>query len=228
MAKTKVMIIDEQPFFRAGVRQALELQGGFEMLDCGPGDNPLKLIDEAMPDIVLLGSDLTTHSGLEMGRNIVRNFPNTRVIILSPDPNDEELFEVIRTAAVACIRKSSDASELVETIQRASKGEYPINETVITRPSIAKHVLNQFQEMASLGEMETLVVPLTQRERQILSRIANGNTNKQIARVFNISEQTIKNHVSAILRKLSANDRAHAVVLAIRHGLISVSPTRVE
>lgn len=228
MAKTKVMIIDEQPFFRAGVRQALEQQGEFEIMECGPNDAPLRLIEESMPEIVLLGSDLTTHSGLELGRNIVRNFPNTRVIILSPDPNDEELFEVIRTAAVACLRKNSDAAELVETIHRASRGEYPINETVITRPSVAKHVLNQFQEMASLGDMETLVAPLTQRERQILSRIANGNTNKQIARLFNISEQTIKNHVSAILRKLSANDRAHAVVLAIRHGLISVSPTKIE
>jgi DNA-binding NarL/FixJ family response regulator len=223
------MVIDEQPFFRAGVRQALEQQGDFEILDCEPSANSIRVIDETLPDIVLLGSDLTAHGGLELGRNIVRNYPNTRVIILSPDPNDEELFEVIRTSAVACLRKNSDAAELVDTIQRASKGEYPINETVMTRPTIAKHVLNQFQEMASLGnEMESVVARLTQREKQILSRVANGNTNKQIARIFNISEQTIKNHVSAILRKLSANDRAHAVVLAIRQGLISVNGTGGE
>jgi len=228
MVNTKVMIIDEQPFFRAGVRQALEQQGNFEIMECSPGDNPMRLVDESLPDIVLLGSDLTTHSGLELGRNIVRNFPNTKVIILSPDPNDEELFEIIRTAAVACLRKNSDAAELVDTVRRASRGEYPINETVITRPTIAKHVLNQFQEMISVDGMEKVVAPLTQREQQILSRIANGNTNKQIARFFNISEQTIKNHVSAILRKLNANDRAHAVVQAIRHGLISISPAKVE
>jgi DNA-binding NarL/FixJ family response regulator len=220
------MVIDEQPFFRAGVRQALEQQGDFEILDCEPSADSIRIIDEALPDIVLLGSDLTAHGGLELGRNIVRNYPNTRVIILSPDPNDEELFEVIRTSAVACLRKNSDAAELVDIIQRASKGEYPINETVMTRPTIAKHVLNQFQEMASLGnEMESVVARLTKREKQILNRVANGNTNKQIARIFNISEQTIKNHVSAILRKLSANDRAHAVVLAIRQGLISVNET---
>jgi DNA-binding NarL/FixJ family response regulator len=223
MTKTKVMIIDEQPFFRAGVRQALENHGTFEIVDYGPSDDPLHTIDEVMPDIVLLGSDLTTHSGLEMGRDIVRNFPNTKVVILSPDPNDEELFEVIRTAAVACLRKNSDASELVETINRASKGEYPINETVMTRPTVAKHVLDQFQEMASVSDLEKITVPLTQRERQILSHVANGNTNKQIANKFKISEQTIKNHVSAILRKLNANDRAHAVVLAIRHGYISIN-----
>jgi DNA-binding NarL/FixJ family response regulator len=75
--------------------------------------------------------------------------------------------------------------------------------------------------MADLGE--NIVAPLTQRERQILTYIADGNTNKQIANILNISEQTIKNHVSAILRKLNANDRAHAVVLAIRRGLIRLN-----
>ena len=225
MEKTKVMIIDEQPFFRAGVKQALEKQGSFEIVDYGPSENPLQTIDEVMPDVVLLGSDLTAHSGLEMGRDIVRNFPNTKVVILSPDPNDEELFEVIRTAAVACLRKNSDASELIETVNRASKGEYPINETVMTRPTVARHVLDQFQEMASASDLDKITIPLTQRERQILSHVANGNTNKQIANKFKISEQTIKNHVSAILRKLNANDRAHAVVLAIRHGYIPINPS---
>ena len=226
MDKTKVMIIDEQPFFRAGVRQALAQQADFEILECDPSENPLALIEANLPDTILLGSDLTSHSGLELGRKIVRHFPNTRVIMLSPDPNDEELFEVIRTAAVACLKKNSTAQELADTIRRASRGEYPINDSVMTRPRVARHVLQQFQDMASLGNnIETIVAPLTHRERQILNQIANGNTNKQIARMLNISEQTIKNHVSAILRKLNANDRAHAVVLAIRRGLISAEVT---
>jgi len=223
--KTKVMIIDEQPYFRAGVRQALSQHSDFDVMDCDPGQDPMGMIEANLPDIVLLGSDLTTHSGLELGRKIVRYFPTTKVVILSPDPNDEELFDVIRTAAVACLRKNSTADELAETVRRASRGEYPINDSVMTRPIVAKHVLNEFQSLASLGRnMETIVAPLTVRERQILNHIANGNTNKQIARLLSISEQTIKNHVSAILRKLNANDRAHAVVLAIRRGLISAEP----
>jgi len=223
--KTKVMIIDEQPYFRAGVRQALSQHSDFDVMDCDPGQDPMAMVEANLPDIVLLGSDLTTHSGLELGRKIVRYFPTTKVIILSPDPSDEELFDVIRTAAVACLRKNSTADELAETVRRASRGEYPINDSVMTRPIVARHVLNEFQSLASLGSnMETIVAPLTARERQILNHIANGNTNKQIARLLSISEQTIKNHVSAILRKLNANDRAHAVVLAIRHGLISAEP----
>ena len=223
MAKTKVMIIDEQAFFRAGVFQALSGQDDIEVIECDPNNDPLGAIEANLPDVTLLGSDLAMHSGLELGRRIARNFPNTRVIILSPGPNDEELFEVIKSAAVACLSKNSSAKELVDTIRKAARGEYPINETVMARPSLAKHVLRQFQDMSLMGDRaESVVAPLTQRERQILTYVADGNTNKQIAHILKISEQTIKNHVSAILRKLNANDRAHAVVLAIKSGWIII------
>jgi len=218
--KITVLIIDEQVFFRFGVRQVLSQQPDFNILDCSPNQDTLGLIEANLPDIVLLGSDLAAFSGLELGRKIARYYPNTKVIMLSPDPNDEELFEVIKTAAVACLNKNTSAEELVRTIRRACNGEYPINDSLITRPTVARHVLKQFQDMGRT--METIVAPLTRRETQILSYIADGKTNKQIARILEISEQTIKNHVSAILRKLNANDRAHAVVLAIRHGWISL------
>jgi len=94
----------------------------------------------------------------------------------------------------------------------------------LTRPNIAQQVLKQFEDLSIINqEVENVVAVLTRREQQILQYIADGNTNKQIAKTLNISEQTIKNHVSAILRKLNANDRAHAVVLAIRNGLIKLS-----
>jgi DNA-binding NarL/FixJ family response regulator len=221
MDKTTVIIIDEQSLFRAGVHQVLT-QYGFEVLECDPTDSALAIIEAKMPDVALLGSRLSSQNGLELGKKISRYFPNTKVIMLSPDPNDEELFEVIKTAAVACINKNTSADDLINTIKRARNGEYPINESLITRPTVARQVLRQFQEITSMGKaIENVVAPLTSRETQILNYVANGNTNKQIASILQISEQTIKNHVSAILRKLNANDRAHAVVLAIRHGWIS-------
>lgn len=220
MDKITVMIVDEQELFRTGVRQALSQQPDFEIIDCDPTQGPLELIEAHLPDVALLGSDLATLSGLELGRNITRLYPNTKVIMLSPNPNDEELFEIIKTAAVACLNKKATAEELVSTIRRARNGEYPINES-LTRPTVAKHVLKQFQDIASIGKaMEAVAAPLTQRETQILNYIAQGNSNKQIAYILNISEQTIKNHVSSILRKLNANDRAHAVALAMRNGWI--------
>ena len=229
MDKIKVMIIDEQEFFRAGVRQVLSQEADLEIIDCDLASEPLELIETHIPDVALLGSDLATLSGLELGRNIARLYPNTKVIMLSPNPNDEELFEVIRTAAVACLNKKASAEELVSTIRRAKNGEYPINESLMTRPTVAKHVLRQFQDIASIGKViEAGTAPLTNRETQILNYIAQGNSNKQIAYILEISEQTIKNHVSSILRKLNANDRAHAVALAMRNGWLSEKREEVE
>jgi two-component system, NarL family, response regulator DegU len=224
MPNIKVMVIDEQAFFRAGVRQALLQEKEFEIFEGDPKSDMLIAIDSILPDIVLLGSDLANQSGLELGARIARNFPNTRVVILSPNPNDGELFDAIRSSAVACLAKNATAAELIGIVKRASHGEYPINESVMSRPLVARQVLHEFRDIAALGD--NIVTPLTQRERQILTYIADGNTNKQIANILNISEQTIKNHVSAILRKLNANDRAHAVVLAIRRGLIRLNETK--
>jgi two-component system response regulator DegU len=223
IGKIGVMIIDEEAFFRAGVRQALVQQADFDIQECTPSERPLEMIEASLPQVVLLGSSLGAHSGLELGRKIARYFPNTKVIMLSPNPDDEELFECIKTAAVACLSRNTPAEELVNTIKRASNGEYPINESLM-RPRVARRVLEQFQDVSSIAKAitETVIAPLTKREGQILNYIADGNTNKQIADILGISEQTIKSHVSAILRKMNANDRAHAVALALRSGWIPI------
>jgi two-component system response regulator DegU len=218
-----VAIIDKQAFFRAGVRQALSEKSGFKVLEYEPSDESLELIEADSPDVVLLDINFPALSGLELGRKIARRFPNSKVVMLSPNYNDEELFEVIKTGAVAYLNKSTTTEELIAIIRRACQGEYPINDSLIARPAVAEHVLKQFRDIVSAGKiLETVTAPLTYRETQILNYIAEGNSNKQIAHILEISEQTIKNHVSSILRKLNANDRAHAVALAIRNGWIPV------
>ena len=222
MEKITALIVDKQSFFRAGMCQALSSQPDFELLDCGPSQDLMGLIETKLPGVVLLDIDFPSLSGLELCRRIVRHYPSTRVVVLTPNPNDEELFEVIKTGAVAYLDKNTSPQRLAEMVRQAQRGEYPINDSLTARPRVAEQVLKQFQTIVSMGKgMETVAAPLTSRETQILSYIAEGNSNKQIARILQISEQTIKNHVSAILRKLNANDRAHAVVLAIRHGWIS-------
>jgi len=227
MDKIKVMVIDEQALFRTGVRQALSGQPDLEVLECDPTQNPLDTIEANLPDVALLGSDLASLSGIDLGRKIAQYYPNTKVIVLSPDPNDQELFEVIKTAAAACMSKRASAEDLASTIRRAHRGEYPINESLMTRPKVARQVLDQFRGFRKT--MEAITAPLTKRETQILTYVAEGNTNKEIAHILSISEQTIKNHVSAILRKLNANDRAHAVTLALHSGWISpeAKPRRI-
>ncbi len=223
MDKITVMIVDKHAFFRVVVLQALSQQPDFEIMDSDPQDDPLELMETHCPDVLLLDIDFPSLSGLKLGRKIVRRYPNTRLIMLSPHLDNGELFEVIKSGAVAYLDKNTTADELASTIRQACRGEYPINDSLLAKPRVAEHVLRQFQDIVAMGNtMATITAPLTSRETQILTYIADGNSNKQIAHILDISEQTIKNHVSSILRKLNANDRAHAAVLAIRHGWISV------
>ncbi len=223
MSDTTIAIIDRSEFFRAGVRQKLSSQQDFRLIDCDPDKEPLKCIEANSVDVLLLDIDSPISKGLELARAITLHYPNTKVIILSSYFSEEELFEALKTGAVAYIDKRTSTAELASTIRRAGRGEYPINDSVIARSAVAKRVLKQFQEIAVIGLVkEKVAAPLTHREMQILSCIANGGTNKQVAHMLGISEQTIKNHVSAILRKLNANDRAHAVALAICNQWVSV------
>jgi len=238
MRKITVMIVDSQPFFQSWLRQALSQEdnlGEIEVLECDPGEdgkNGVAEIAASSPDVVLLDIRYPFLGGLELGKKIARTFPGTRVVVLSTNPEEDgdELFEVIKIGAVAYLRsKESSATELIETIRRASNGEYPINDSLISRPKVAERVLRQFQDMASMGgTIKDITTTLTPKEVQILTHIAEGNPNKQIALFLGMREQTIKNHVSAILRKLNANDRAHAVILAVRKGLISIQPDHDE
>ncbi len=232
MRKIALMIVDSNPFSRSGLQQRLSEQDSLrimEIMECDPGEEgkeAVTQIAEKLPDVVLLDIDYPSLSGLELGKKIVRHFPGTRVMMLSANPydNDAELFEVIKTGAVAYLRsRHCTAKVFIETLKRASNGEYPINDCVNSSPKVADRVLRQFQEISSMGRpVKDVTAPLTRKELQVLTLIAEGNSNKQIANHLSISDQTIKNHVSAILRKINANYRAHAVFIAIRDGLISI------
>ena len=223
MDKIVVTIVDKQALFRVGVRHALSQQPDFEVFDCFPNENPITLIEANPPDVLLLDVDYPSLKGLNLAQDIALHYPTTKVIMLTYKPDDKQLFEIIRAGAVDYLDKSITAKELTESIRQAARDEYPINDSVLARPKLAEHLLKQFQSAHNINgkTIDTIAVSLTPRETQILNYIANGNSNKQIAHILQISEQTIKNHVSNILRKLNANDRAHAVVLAIRYGWIS-------
>ena len=222
MGKITVTIVDKQALFRIGVRHALSQQPDFEVFDCAPNENPTVLIEATPPDVILLDIDYPSLRGLELAKQIALHYPTIKVIILTYHSDDRQLFEIIKAGAVGYLDKSTTANELTKSIRQVACGECPINSSVLARPKIAEHLLKQFQRMHNINgkAMDAIVAPLTSRETEILNHIANGNSNKQIARILQISEQTIKNHVSNILRKLNANDRAHAVVLAIRYGWI--------
>ena len=224
MGTTKVVIIDKQSLFRVGVMQAFIELPDLKIVEASPDDSVLTIIEAELPDVILLDIDAPSLNGLKMGKSLIQRYPAIRLIVMTSEINNDELFEAIRIGAASYLDKKSTTQELEGIIRRVSRGEYPINDSLLATPTVAEHVLKQFQEMVSMGmSVESVTAPLTNRETQILRYVADGNSNKKIAQILDISEQTIKNHVSSILRKLNANDRAHAVVLAIRRGWISIN-----
>ncbi|MBA7656699.1 Transcriptional regulatory protein DegU [subsurface metagenome] len=157
-----------------------------------------------------------------MAHKIKQRSPNIAVILLVSNPNDAQLFQALKAQAAAYLNKEITADQLADIIRRVAHGEHPINESLTSRPKVAEQVLHQFQELSWRSEAEAFISPLTRRETEILNYIAQGYVNKQIAVELGIAEQTIKNYVTSILRKLNANVRTDAVVIAIKQGLISI------
>ncbi|MFC1901543.1 LuxR C-terminal-related transcriptional regulator [Chloroflexota bacterium] len=218
-----VFVVSQQTLFQQGVEHTLS---GVEDITVSGvinvSDDVLKAIDNMPPDVALLDIDGPSESGLELARKIRQRSPNIGVIVLTSNPDDNQLFQVLKAQASAYLSKELTAEQLVDTVRRVAKGEHPINESLTARPKVAEHVLQQFQELTLRSEAEAFISPLTPRETEILQYIAQGYLNKQIAAELGISEQTIKNHVTSILRKLNANARTEAVVVAIRQGLIKI------
>jgi RNA polymerase sigma factor (sigma-70 family) len=224
MNKIQVIIVSQQVLFRQGIEHSLARTKDVQIsATADVSDEVLSIIDNLPPDVALLDIDTLPDNGLKLARRIKQRLPTIGVVVLTSSLDDAQLFQALKAQAVAYLSKEVTASELVNTIRRVARGEHPINESLTTRPKLAEQVLMQFQELSLRSEAEQFLAPLTPREMEILKYIAQGYLNKQIAAELDISEQTIKNHVTSILRKLNANARTEAVVVAIKQGLISLT-----
>jgi len=223
-ARVTILLVDDHALFRVGMRQILEREADFEVV--GEAEDPRGAFDSAVqydPDIILLDLSIAAPGGIETTQRIKREVPATGIIALAVAEDEDQLFEAIKAGAAAFILKDISPEDLVTIIRRVNSGEYLINDKVFARPSVASRVLKEFRELAVYGqEAAPIFAPLSPREVEILDNIARGMTNKQVAYALSISEQTVKNHMSSILRKLSVNDRTQAVVYAMKQGWIRI------
>ncbi len=224
MNKTQILIVDDHPLYRRGIRWSIENEPDLLVVgEAGDGPSAIQQIDLLVPDVVLIDINMPQMSGLEATKILKRRHPQTGVIILTMHEDDEQLFHAIRVGASAYSTKDVESEQLISLIRKVARGEYLINENVLSRPFVATRVLDQFRELSQIDEpTEGVFSPLTPREIEILDCVAQGNSNKEIARILKISDQTVKNHITSILRKLAVNDRTQAVIYALRHGWITL------
>ena len=206
------------------MRQILEQEPDFDIVaEADDSRSAFEAAEQHDPDIVLLDLSIPAPGGIETTQRIKREVPSAGIIALAVAEDEDQLFDAIKAGAAAFILKDIGPDDLVTIIRRVHAGEYLINDKVFARPAVASRVLKEFRELAVYGqEAAPIFAPLSPREVEILDNIAKGMTNKQVAYALSISEQTVKNHMSSILRKLSVNDRTQAVVYAMKQGWIRI------
>jgi DNA-binding NarL/FixJ family response regulator len=222
--RIRILIVDDHALFRGGISNVLSKEREFDIVgEAADGRAAIEMTGMVSPSIVLMDLSLPSPGGLETTQRIRREFPAVAVVVMAQDEDEESLFASIKAGAAAFVIKDISPDDLIHVIRRVSQGEFLINDKVFSKPAVASRVLKEFRELAVYGqEAQPIFAPLSPREVEILDNIAQGMTNKQVAYALSISEQTVKNHMSSILRKLAVNDRTQAVVYAMRQGWIKM------
>jgi NarL family two-component system response regulator LiaR len=213
MDSIKVLIVDDHAIVRQGLRTYLELLESFQIVgDARNGVEAVDRVRELAPDVVLMDLVMPEMDGIEATRQIAALGLASKVIVLTSFTEDEMVFPAIRAGAVGYLLKDISPSELAQAIHAVHRGEAQLH------PDVTKKLLNQF--VHPMTEPAAAPDALTPRELQVLRLIARGMSNRELALKLEISEKTVKTHVSNILGKLHLDDRTQAAIYALKHGLV--------
>ncbi len=212
----RVVVVDDQRLFARGLSGLVGMLSDLEVVGVAhDGAEGVALCREAEPDVVLMDISMPNMDGISATREIKDLLPQTAVIILTGHEEDEHVFEGIKAGAQGYLLKDSELEDLSRAIRTVHAGD------TIIAPDLAQKMLNTFQAGTS-GGSRLGPPPLTERELEVIRALAQGMSDRQIARSLGISEKTVRNHTSNIYRKLHIFDRTQAVIYAIREGVIDV------
>lgn len=208
----RIVLADDHALFRQGLRSLLEAEPDFRVVgEAGDGREVLRHVLEAKPDIVLMDIQMPGLDGVQATQEILREWPQAKVIMLTMYRQDAYVFEAVKAGARGYMLKDADAKDLLEAIRRVNNGE------VLLDAELAEQIIQDFK-----AKRESVPKPhaeLSEREVQILKLVAQGYTNLEIAGELSLSEKTVRNRLSEIFQKLHLNNRTQAALYALREGL---------
>jgi DNA-binding NarL/FixJ family response regulator len=211
----KVLLADDHSLFREGVRSLLEDQDDIEIVgEAEDGLEAIRMAAKVKPTVILMDINMPVMDGVEATRAILRNNSRIGIIILTMYPQDEHVFEALRAGAKAYLLKDTRSKVLLEVIRKVHSGHAVIDPEMTTR------LLSEFRRLTEPEEEAENAPSLTDQERRILTLVANGASNRDIAEDLDLSERTIKNYLSVIFQKLQVNNRTEAAIRAMRDGLV--------
>ena len=209
--RIRVLIVDDHAIVREGQRALIDTEPGMEVVgEAKDGIEAVEMAYSLQPDVILLDLHMPRKDGIEAIEDIKEENPETRILVLTSFTEDEEVFAAISAGAMGYILKDSTPQEILMAIRTVYQGETSMH------PSIAKKLIRELQRSSNLSPTEE---PLTAREVEILTLVAQGMSNQEIAEKLVISERTVRTHVTNILGKLHLANRTQAALYALREGL---------
>ncbi|SHJ81168.1 response regulator [Paramaledivibacter caminithermalis] len=212
--KIRILIVDDHSLMRQGLKQILEIEEDIEVVGLAvDGEEGLEKCIKLKPDVMLLDINMPNMNGIQTLRRIKDMGIETKVIMLTIHDDREYLFETVNIGAEGYVLKDAESSSLISAIRNVHCGESYIH------PSLASEFVREYKTRGADCEKEHSKNKLTRREYEVLTLIAEGLNNKEIAENLFISEKTVKNHVSNIFKKIDVNDRTQAAIYAFKHNI---------
>ena len=225
----KLLIVDDHPVFRGGLIDVMDIDPDITVVgEAADGEVAIEMTHDVSPDVILMDINLPTINGLQVTRKIKAQIPEVKVIMITGYDDAEQVFHAIRTGASAYCPKDITPEALTNVIHSVYHGKYYVDEKTLTYDELMNWVEQRIGRFAGplVSDSDEMFIPLSPREMEILEHVTRGLSNKEIAYKLGISHQTVKNHMTAILRKLRVDDRTQAAVYALRHGWVRLEGAR--
>jgi DNA-binding NarL/FixJ family response regulator len=226
-----VLIVDDHPLFRDGLSKAIELEDDIRVVgQCADGEEALHEAQRLRPDVVLLDINLPSMNGLQVTRQLKAEPGQIAVVVVTAYHDSQQVLHAMRTGASAYCSKDITPDDIIAIIRDVASGYYVVGDARFTERELRTWISDNME--AATGpyalDPEDHFVPLSPREMEILQFVVKGLSNKEIAKVLRISHQTVKNHMTSILKKLNVQDRTQAAVTALRSGWVRIQDTDSE
>jgi len=228
METIRLIIVDDHPLFREGVRRVLDGEEDLDVVAEGiTGDQAVELIREFRPRVALIDVNLPNMNGIQVTRQVVAERMNTSIVLLTAYDDVEQVLHAFSAGASAYCSKDVEAGKLVDVVRHVARGFFVVGDQVFDEEGLRQWLSSGVEAVRRPhleGDVEAFT-PLSPREMEILQYVTRGLSNKEIAVRLDISHQTVKNHMTAILHKLDVEDRTQAAVYALRHGWVRLQDT---
>ena len=227
MEKITLVVVDDHPLFRQGVVDSLMLEPDLQVVgQASNGEDALNLIRTLKPLVAVLDVNLPEMNGQQVMRQVVADKLQTRVILLTGYDDHEQVVHALRGGAAAYCAKDVQPDRLVQVVREVAAGYFIVGDRALNTEELERWLAAQTESAAKpYGDPGEPYYPLTGREMEVLIYVTKGMSNKEIANILGISHQTVKNHVTAILRKLGVEDRTQAAIYALRRGWVRLYQT---